>query len=168
MSLNHKNRMIHLTSATKAQKQVLANLMQLYLHELSQYDQAYPDADGRYNLGPYFDLYWTEPQRFPYLICKQTAPIGFALVREIGNKTYSVAEFFIIRAVRRTGYGAQAAHTLFDRHPGRWQVAQEQENNPAQAFWKSVIATYTNNHFEASWSHSSPKGPMQIFSTRTQ
>jgi predicted acetyltransferase len=36
-----------------------------------------------------------------------------------------VAEFFVMKGFRRQGVGTQAAINLFDRFPGRWEIAQE-------------------------------------------
>ena len=158
--------MIHIETAIVQQRATLANLMQLYLHDLSEYDGDLPDATGLYDLGSYFDLYWVESTRFPYVIYDGETPVGFALVREIGERVYSVAEFFVIRPKRKSNIGSQAAMQLFDKHAGTWHIAQQKENLAAQAFWKSVIRAYTNDNFKETWSDTQPAGPMQIFQTQ--
>lgn len=49
------------------QKAILRELMHLYLHDLSEFTHESPDADGRYEYGAYFDQYWSDPTRHPYL-----------------------------------------------------------------------------------------------------
>ena len=155
--------MIHIEIAAETKKHILLNLMQLYQHDLSEHDGTLPDSEGRYSKGQYFELYWIEAERYPYIIYEDKTPIGFALVRDLLNNNYSMAEFFIIRPARGAGRGTTAAHLLFNMHPGLWHVAQQQENFSAQAFWKVAIDSYTRGNFQESWSSSSPVGPKQTF-----
>jgi predicted acetyltransferase len=54
-----------------------------------------------------------------------------------------LAEFFILRILRRIGVGEAAAQQLFDPFPGSWTVVQRDWNMAAQHFWRRVIARYT-------------------------
>jgi hypothetical protein len=47
-------------------------------------------------------------------------------------------------------------------------VAQDEENIPAQRFWRKIIGEYTNGDFKDDWSAEQPKGPKQVFSSREQ
>lgn len=156
--------MVTVVGASVDQKGVISNLMQLYLHDLSEYEDCSPEADGLYTLNKYFDLYWEEDDRFPYLINVGDKPAGFILVRKLGVKLYSIAEFFIARPYRGKGAGSKAAKKVFDLHQGQWEVSQIEANKLAQKFWLSVIDSYTNGNLVESWSYSSPFGPKQAFS----
>ena len=68
-------------------------------------------------------------------------------MRAIDADTHSIAEFFILRKYRRQGIGQIVAHRIFDMFPGKWRVAQEERNFPAQAFWRKVVSRYTNGQF---------------------
>ena len=160
--------MITVQTASRKQKAALSKLMQLYLHDLSEFDGFLPDPSGSYATDPYFDRYWIEPQRHPYLIYHDSTPIGFALVRELAPDIHSIAEFFILRSARGKGNAPAAANILFDMHPGEWHIAQPEKNIPAQAFWKSVITKRTNGDYEETWSNALPIGPKQIFKTTIQ
>lgn len=144
-------------------KPIVANLMQLYSHDLSDYQNAAVNDRGLFGLGSYFDIYWTEAGRHPFLIWVDGKLAGFAFIRELGEATFSMAEFFITRNFRRSGIGARAVTELFDRFPGEWQVAEIDKNIPAQRFWRRVISEYTNGDFSEVWSESDPIGPMQTF-----
>jgi predicted acetyltransferase len=66
--------------ATLSEAPLLANLLELYLHDLSV---AFPaiqlGADGRFGY-PWLPLYWSEPERrFPFLIREAGRVAGFAL-----------------------------------------------------------------------------------------
>ena len=73
---------------------------------------------------------------------------GFALVRRVGGGPWKIAEFFVLRRLRRAGVGSQAARAVFEKYPGAWQVHEVAANTPAQAFWRRVIASATGAQFE--------------------
>jgi predicted acetyltransferase len=135
--------------ATPAETPLLANLLELYIHDLSA---AFPaiqlGADGRFGY-PSLPLYWSEPERrFPFLIRERGRVVGFALVTRGSPASddpdvWDVAEFFVIRQQRRTGVGRRAAVRLWDQLPGRWIVRASQGNPGAAPFWSSVIAQYS-------------------------
>ena len=56
------------------------------------------------------------------------------------------------------------ARRIFDLFPGRWRVAEEEANTPAQMFWRKVISGYTSGGFKEirddEW-----VGPQQEFRT---
>lgn len=94
---------------------------------------------------PYFELYWKEKNRFPFLIQYKGEPIGFALVNAIGvlpASDWNMAEFFIAKAYRRRNFGKRAAKRIIDTFPGTWEIAVIPENKQALSFWKNVIETH--------------------------
>src|SRR5690606_11754215 len=130
---------------------------------------------GRYGYG-YLDRYWTEPGRYPFLIRVDRKLAGFVLVRRgtyfpelqaaSAELPYMVAEFFILRKYRRRGVGAYAAREVFDRFPGRWEVAEMPENTAAQAFWRRVIGEYTGGRYEEFLMENDRwRWPVQVFQT---
>ena len=52
-------------------------------------------------------------------------------------------EFFVLRGLRRTGVGRDAAFLLWNRIPGRWIVRVSMSNSSGLAFWRRAIAKYT-------------------------
>ena len=54
-------------------------------------------------------------------------------------RDHAVAEFFVLRKHRRTGVGTRAAHEVFRRFPGRWEVPVASYNIPALRFWRNVV-----------------------------
>jgi predicted acetyltransferase len=127
---------IQVLEARLADKPVVRRLLELYLHDFSEFTDA--DVDGRGRFGyPYLDLYWTEPERRPFLLRVAGHWAGFALVR--AGTPHDMAEFFVLRKYRRTGVGGVAARDLFLRFPGAWQVRQMHANTGATAFWRRAI-----------------------------
>lgn len=123
---------------------LLANLLELYQHDLSEYFPVDPGPDGRFGYEK-LPLYWSEPEwRFPLLIVRSGRVIGFVLVTRGSPASddpdvYDVAEFFVLRRYRRSGVGRDAARLLWDRYPGRWIVRVAANNARALAFWRRVI-----------------------------
>lgn len=133
-------------------KHVLVNLMQLCQHDYSEFDGEELNRHGRYEYR-WLDHYWTEKDRYPFLITVDGNIAGFALVRDQseaagGTVRHSVAEFFIVRKYRRQGVGRDAARQFFAvLPPGKWVVAQTLANTVAQAFWRTVVREHTGNRF---------------------
>jgi predicted acetyltransferase len=140
---------VSLTVATESEGALLANLLELYIHDLSQ---VFPGielgADGRFGYRR-LPLYWSEPERrFAFLIRNRGKVSGFILAMR--GSPYSedsdvldIAEFFVLRAQRRAGVGRLAAHLLWNRLPGRWTVRVSEGNLGALAFWAQVIEQYS-------------------------
>ena len=154
---------VELVVVSENEKEILANLMQLYRYDSSEYNDDEIDLNGRLAFGRYFDAYWTEPERYPFFVRKSGLLVGFALVREFEPGKYSIPEFFVARKHRRSGVGKSAAFALFDRFQGEWHVAQEEGNAPAQEFWRTIISEYSDGRYEQTTNPSRPKGPKQIF-----
>jgi predicted acetyltransferase len=135
---------IEIQKASYSHKSILRNLLELCQHDYSEFNGHDIDEHGLFGYS-YLDNYWTEPGRHAFLIRAGGRLAGFALVRtlaaEQGETLYSMAEFFILRKIRRRGIGRDVACRLFDQFPGRWQVSQDPGNRPAQAFWRGVSHT---------------------------
>ncbi|HEY2179824.1 MAG TPA: GNAT family N-acetyltransferase [Caulobacteraceae bacterium] len=134
--------------APSAARQTLSNLMQLYMHDFSQFWGGTADGelgeDGRFGEYPYLDAYWRESGRVPLLIRAGGSLAGFALVNDASHSgrpvDRNVAEFFIVRKHRRGGVGAAAARAIFSLYPGQWEAAVARRNEGALAFWRQAVA----------------------------
>ena len=158
--------------ADLAQKTVVANLLQLCLHDYSgvaPQDAGPRDiaADGRF---PYqwLDHYWREPRRFPFIIHADGSLVGFALVNEWSALDqpldHAMAEFFVLRKYRRSGIGQQAAGLIFRRLGGRWEVPVAGYNAPALTFWRATVgAALTHGVTEAMGDGQRWSGPVLCF-----
>jgi predicted acetyltransferase len=156
---------IELCEAAPEDRSVLQHLLQLYLHDYSEFVADDVGEDGLFGY-EYLDLYWAEPERRPLLIRVDGRLAGFVLVREgVGGGPHSIAEFLVMRAYRRRGVGRAVAHRVFDMLPGRWVVQQSAENTAAQAFWRRVIGEYTDGQFTELAEGSEPRPPGQEFTS---
>jgi len=139
---------IEVSPATQDQQPILANLLELYAHDFSEIVDLEIGEDGRFGY-PSLPLYWSEPSRHPFLIRIEGQPAGFALVKQGSELTgncaaWDMAEFFILRGYRRRGIGATAAHQVWKRFPGPWEIRIMHTNTSALHFWVKSIAEFTS------------------------
>ena len=138
---------VEVVAATPMQEPILANLLELYVHDFSELLDLDIGGDGRFGY-PSLPLYWSEPGRHPFLIRADGKLAGFALVKkgsEISGSggVWDVAEFFVLRGCRGRGVGTLAAHEMWRRFPGPWEVRVMQRNVLARHFWSEAISTFT-------------------------
>src|SRR5262249_54471616 len=126
-----------------ADRTTIRNLLQLYLHDFSEVLPRAPDRDGTFSYR-HLDSYWVDEWRTPFLIIADGELAGFALVstRSVITGAADVtdmAEFFVVRGLRRHGVGRAAARLLFARFPGTWEVRVLEDYAAARAFWTASI-----------------------------
>jgi predicted acetyltransferase len=147
---------------------ILRRLMQLYLYDLGTIDGWDISSDGRFGNARSIERFWTQRGRRAFFIRVGRVLAGFALIHNrahfAGAGTHEISEFFVLRKYRRQGVGRRAATRLFDMFPGSWEVAELASNVGAQAFWREVIAGYTNGNFEdTERAHDDWRGRVQLF-----
>jgi len=125
---------------------ILANLLELYAHDFSEFRNLEIGEDGRFGYNP-LPEYWSEPGRHPFLIRIGGKLAGLVLVTRgsgiSGNgAVWDMAEFFVMRGFRRRGMGTRAAHEVWKSLPGMWEVRVMQANVPALHFWAGAISTF--------------------------
>ena len=135
------------------EKQVLSNLLQKYLYEMSQYFDDEIGSDGNYPYS-YLPLYFTDDDRSAYFIYDGDEMIGFALINtcsltdeKIDN---CIAEFTIFPVYRRKGKGLDAVDALVKERSGKWQLKYVTMNKPAERFWNKVKDRYSGIMFPMS------------------
>lgn len=137
--------------AAPGEAPIIANLMQLYVHDFSElwFDREVEGElgpDGRYSEYPGLADYWTDLTREAWLFRINGLPVGFALVNTVAHSPApvdrAVAEFFVVRKHRRRGVGLAAAHALFGTAWGVWEAAVVRRNMGALAFWRAAAESY--------------------------
>lgn len=133
---------------------VIQNMARFYAYDLSKwcgfydlFDWSFPE-NGLYEA---IDLskYW-KPDHFPFYIKVDDELAGFALIDKNGTTPdvdWNMGQFFIVGKYQGKGIGHQVAVEIFNQFPGVWEVTQMPDNIPAIAFWKKVVAEFTNNKF---------------------
>lgn len=145
---------IDIDEASPEMMPVIQNMARFYSYDLSKscgfydlFDWSFPES-GLYE-APDFSHYWT-PNHFPFVIKVDGELAGFVLIDKKGTSPdvdWKMAQFFIVGKYQGRGIGHAVATQIFANLPGVWEVMQMPDNLPAIAFWKKVIADFTNNEF---------------------
>ena len=138
---------IELLSAKLGDRAILSNLYQLYIHDFTDFVSLELEDNGKFSYDP-LPPYWSEPNRFPFLIRADGRLVGFALIKKGSDFSgdscvMEVADFFIIRGARGRGIGYSVAERIWKRFPGPWEVRIMITNVPALAFWTRAVCRYT-------------------------
>lgn len=152
---------IEVLPATTEDAPVLANLLELYAHDFSEFLDLKIGVDGRFGYEP-LPLYWKEPNRFPFLVRANSDLAGFVLVckgsRVSGDgEIWDMAEFFVLRRYRRNGVGVRVAHDVWRMLTGHWEVRVADKNVVGRAFWKHAISEFTGVPVESTLTEVSGK-----------
>jgi predicted acetyltransferase len=127
---------------------LLANLLELYCHDMSEIFPLEVGPDGRFGYDR-LPLYWSEPDtHFAFIIRSGVHIAGFALVTRGSPasddpEVFDLAEFFVLRAHRRSRVGRRAAFLLWNRFPGQWVVRVLKANRAGVPFWERTIREYS-------------------------
>lgn len=139
---------IELREATILQKPILANLLELYSYDFTEFWEFDIGDDGFYGY-KWLPLYWSDNNRFPFLVYVDGKIAGFVLVQKgspiSDNKDiYDIAEFFVMRKYRRKKIGATIATKIWRMFKGSWQIRVLPGNKIASIFWPKTINEFTN------------------------
>ncbi len=138
---------IEVLPATTKEEPVIANLVELYAHDFSEFSDLKIGVDGRFGYEP-LPLYWTESNRYPFLVRVNGDLAGFVLIQR-GSKVsrvediWDVAEFFVLRGYRRHGVGSRVAHDVWKMFTGHWEVRVTEKNAAARPFWQRAVTEFT-------------------------
>jgi predicted acetyltransferase len=161
------SRKLELQKATSEDADTLANLLELYAHDLSDVFDLELSHDGRYGYKK-LQLYFSEPAtRFAFLIKHGGQLVGFALVTRGSPASrdpnvLDMAEFFVVRRHRRGGIGRQAAFLLWNELRGHWFVRVSGGNKSGREFWSRIVQDYTGGVFSES-ARPGTLHPWQVF-----
>ena len=143
---------IEVIEASISDKTVIRNMMELYNYDMSEFEDVDLDEHGLYGY-KYLDNYWSEKDRYPFIIKVDEKLAGFILVNKYGIVQaepidYSIAEFFIMKKYRRRGVGKIAVFNVFNRFHGTCELKELAKNRSAHVFWRNVIGEYTSNNYQ--------------------
>ncbi|MBQ9300590.1 MAG: GNAT family N-acetyltransferase [Clostridia bacterium] len=117
--------MIELKNVQAEHRNLLWNIHQKYLYEMTNYYDDEMDDLGNYHYG-YFDAYFAEPERKAFFIYDGQALVGFAMIHPysyISEKPdYVLAEFTIFPMYRKKHLATEAARMIFNRYRGCWEI----------------------------------------------
>ena len=142
---------IEILKVNKKDKDIIANLMQFYQYDFTDFGGEHLGERAKFTY-KYFDCYWEDSDRHPFLILYDKQIAGFSFVNEYSHLGYenahSIAEFFILRYFRKKGIGFQAAKKIIEKFPGKWEISQTEKNVNAQKFWLKFVRSLKGQDFE--------------------
>ena len=137
--------MIRLQKVLDKDRDLLWNINQKYLYEMTNFYDDPMDENGNYHYG-HFDEYFTDPNRTAYFIFSDDTLIGFAMLNPYScierNPDHTMAEFTIFPAYRRKHFGVAAAKLILLQHRGAWEIKYNENNTGAKKLWNSVASPY--------------------------
>lgn len=117
---------VALQAVAEPDKSVLANLIELYRHDLSEFRGYEISAHGTFGYR-FLDLYFLEPEREARFVRQDGRLVGFVLTRLV-EAHREVAEFFVLRCAspgrHRSGGGQRDVRTTPRRMGGRLRPQQ--------------------------------------------
>lgn len=138
---------LELIPARLEQRTILANLLELYIHDFSELVSKDVQEDGRFGYS-HLALYWSDSSHQPFLARYEGKWAGFVLVQREWHalekrEVWDMAEFFVLRRFRRKGIGTEMAMEIWRRFPGSWQVRVRASHGAASRFWESGVGKWT-------------------------
>ena len=137
--------MLRLEAVQAKDRDLLWNINQKYLYEMTGFYDDPMDENGNYHYG-HFDDYFSDPKRVAYFIYNDDVLVGFAMLcpySNIGqNPDYTMAEFTIFPSFRRKHFALDAANMILTRHPRKWEIKYNEKNSGAERLWNTVAAPY--------------------------
>ena len=146
---------IVLTTATIDDYPTIQNLARFYVYDMSRScgftssDWACP-ADGLYESFD-FRIYFEDPTREAFVVKVDDELAGFILLNKLGTEPttdWNIGEFFILARFQGKGVGAFAAHQLWNKYPGIWEIRVIPENTPALGFWRKAVMSFTGGNYQ--------------------
>lgn len=137
--------MLRLQTVQGKDRDLLWNINQKYLYEMTSFYDDPMDENGNYHYG-HFNDYFTDPKRKAYFIYSDSILVGFAMLCPYSNidqnPDYTMAEFTIFPSFRRRRFALDAAKMILDKHPGNWEIKYNEKNSGAKNLWNTVAASY--------------------------
>ena len=131
------------------EKDTLANLLEKYNYEFSQYDKRQFDNNGLFGY-KYLNNYFTEQGRFAYFIFVDDTLAGFALINKYKEcdrpVDWSIAEFFVSYNFRRQGVATEAVRHIFNIHKGWWHIKYHKKNVASVVLWNMIAKMYSDDY----------------------
>ena len=137
--------MIELIQAGEEQRELLWNINQKYLYEMTNFYADELDEAGVLHYG-HFEDYFTDPAREALLLYADGILVGFAMLCPYSQLEepvdYVMAEFTVFPMYRRRGLALEAAQRILEVRPGRWEIKYNEKNAAAKALWTKLTTPY--------------------------
>lgn len=134
------NKNIQLVSVNK--KAGLKKYFNDYLIELSLFDPTIKIDERGVPVYRWYDCYWTEKGRYPFLLNIDDQFAGLALVRELSPDNYEISEFYVKPAFRKNNNALDFAVKITRLLGGTFVFSARLNNVKAVKFWDKFAAKF--------------------------
>ena len=132
--------MIRLQKVEAKDRDLLWNINQKYLYEMTNFYDDPMDENGNYH-------YFADPKRVAYFIYSDDKLAGFAMLNPYSNieqkPDFTMAEFTIFPACRRKHLALETAKMILKDHPGKWEIKYNEKNTGAKKLWTTLTAPFS-------------------------
>ena len=137
---------MELVAVTPQDRELLWNINQKYLYEMTNYYDDEMDQLGNLNYG-YFDAYFTDPKRKAFFLYDEKKTlVGFAMIHPYSylddKPDHVLAEFTVFPMYRKRHLAEAASEMIFERFKGRWEIKYNEKNIAAKTLWNKVTKKY--------------------------
>ncbi len=128
--------------ATLGERDEVKSHFDEYLKELSQFDPKIKFDKNGVPIYKWFDCYFEDDDRFLFLLSEGEKFMGLAMVRELEEKHYEIAEFYVAPEYRKDNNALDFAKDVVKRFGGAFSFSTRLENKRAIAFWDKFVKSF--------------------------
>ena len=142
----------NVTIVSSSSKDMMYSIFDEYMHELSQFDPNVKFDDDGHVIYKWFYDYWQDKSRYPFYYMIDGDIAGIAMVRDMEDGLYEMAEFYVKPEYRGGGNAMDFATTIIDMFMGNMDISTRHSNPRAIRFWTKVVGKYTfDTHDDEEW-----------------
>lgn len=118
-----------------------------YLAELAEFDTDIKFDEKGKPIYKWFDCYWEEKVRFPLYLVVDDKIAGMAMIRELDNMLYEIAEFYVCPEYRKDGNAIWFATEITNLFEGQFVFSTRFSNPRAIKFWGKFANLFESNEY---------------------
>lgn len=127
-----------------------------YLIELAEFDPEVKFDNNGTPIYEWYDCYWDDKDRFPLFFIVDDNIAGIALIRELDNMHYDIAEFYVCPEFRKDGNAIWFATEITNLFEGQFVFSTRFTNPRAIRFWDKFaklfeLHEYTDDEIWRNW-----------------
>ena len=134
--------MVNVRIVSKNNKNEMFDIFNDYMHELSEFDKSIRFDSYNNVIYQWFDAYFDEKERYPFYYMINDNIVGIAMVRQMENGAYEMAEFYVKPEYRGNGMAMTFADAVLNMFMGNIHISTLYDNARAVRFWDKVCANY--------------------------
>lgn len=134
--------MLRVELAKVEQKDISKKYLDEYLIELSKYDDNIKFDDNGLPIYRWFDFYWNDKGRYPFLFYVDSEIAGISFVRELHENVYEIAEFYVVPKFRGNENALWFAGEIANKFDGEIEFSTRHKNERAIRFWDKFASGF--------------------------